>query len=187
MKALSLRSAEYLSNGWWGRAVWTPCSSDLRILCICFCLLFVKRECASMHACMYVYVCVCVYLVSVLSVCPVSCGGAWGGDTAVSFLQTMDAVRRPARTGLGTVSVCTVCAQGWGVGSSPYGGRPGRPGRPCSRPRAEPRGPCPRPRGPAPGGLVSTASAPARGAGRLPGAGGSVIGAQQSPALTVRR
>lgn len=57
MKALSLRSAEYLSNGWWGGAVWTPGSSDLRILCICFCLWFVKHECTSMHVCMYVCVC----------------------------------------------------------------------------------------------------------------------------------
>lgn len=141
----------------------------------------------SARPCMYVCTCVCVYLVSVLSVCPVNCGEGWGGDAAGSFLQTMDAIRCLARTGLGTVSICTVCAQGWGVGSSPYGRRPGRPRCPCSHPQAEPWGPGPRPRGPAPGGLVSAASTPARGAGRLPGAGGSVIGAQQSPALTVRR
>lgn len=174
MKALSLRSAEYLSSGWWGGTVWTPCSSDLRILCIRFCLWFVKHECPAIHVCMCM--CVCVYLDSIVSVCLVNCGRGWGGAAAVSFLQTTGAVRRLARTGLGAVSVC---AQGWGVGWSRT---------PVLSPTSRALGPRPlRPRGPAPGGLVSAASAPARGAGRLPGAGGSVIGAQQSPALTVRR
>ena len=36
----------------------------------------------SARPCMYVCTCVCVYLVSVLSVCPVNCGEGWGGDAA---------------------------------------------------------------------------------------------------------